>query len=91
MLLKCVLLCPDLQSKPMVDLQSERNGSGQLVLTCVLFPQQELEETSRFFRKLVTCVLLTMTCPISHDCMDSISNCTFTVIHSLYNCNTAEI
>lgn len=36
------------QSKPMVDLQSERSTNGHLVLTCVLFPQQELDETSRF-------------------------------------------
>ena len=37
---------PWLQSKPMVDLQSEKDERGQLVLTCVLFPQQSLDDTN---------------------------------------------
>ena len=30
----------------MVDLQSEKDERGQLVLTCVLFPQQSLDDTN---------------------------------------------
>ena len=41
----------------MVDLQSERSTNGHLVLTCVLFPQQELDETSRFIGNVVVLVL----------------------------------
>lgn len=48
-MLRVFIIVPlHIQSKPMVDLQSERNGSGHVVLTCVLFPQEELDDVRDF-------------------------------------------
>jgi len=45
-LLTCFIAYIHMQTKPMVDLQSERNSVGHVVLTSVLFPQQELDDAS---------------------------------------------